>query len=103
MAFENLICPNCSSQLDEEEIKSGNLQCIECKHSFLVHNGICGHCNTVMKACICANNTRSELRVGPGLELHLWWNSPPCTTTWSNGASFKSQKQRRLRVRNNVV
>ena len=31
MAFENLICPNCSSQLDEEEIKSGNLQCIECK------------------------------------------------------------------------
>ena len=31
MAFENLICPNCSSQLDEEEIKSGNLQCVECK------------------------------------------------------------------------
>ena len=31
MAFENLICPNCSGQLDENEIKSGNLQCEDCK------------------------------------------------------------------------
>ena len=31
MAFEGLICPNCSGQLIEEDIKSGILQCPHCK------------------------------------------------------------------------
>ena len=27
MAFEGLICPNCSSELDEKQIRSGDLKC----------------------------------------------------------------------------
>ena len=31
MAFEGLICPACSSTLEEKEIKLGNLVCANCK------------------------------------------------------------------------
>ena len=31
MAFEGLICPACSSSLDEDEIVKGNLVCSKCK------------------------------------------------------------------------
>ena len=31
MAFEGLICPNCSGELNEEQIKKGNLKCPHCK------------------------------------------------------------------------
>ena len=31
MKFEGLICPNCSSQLNEEDIRSHQLQCPHCK------------------------------------------------------------------------
>ena len=31
MAFEGLICPNCSGELDEEQIKGGDLKCPHCK------------------------------------------------------------------------
>jgi len=31
MKFEGLICPNCSGQLDEEDIKLSQLQCPHCK------------------------------------------------------------------------
>ena len=30
MTFEGLICPNCSGQLDEEELKNGNFICPQC-------------------------------------------------------------------------
>ena len=30
MTFEGLICPNCSGQLDDEELKSGNFICPHC-------------------------------------------------------------------------
>ena len=30
MAFEGLICPNCSGELDEKQIKKGNLKCPHC-------------------------------------------------------------------------
>ena len=31
MAFEGLICPNCSGELNEEQIKRGELKCPHCK------------------------------------------------------------------------
>ena len=31
MAFEGLICPACSSSLDEQEMLAGNLVCSYCK------------------------------------------------------------------------
>ena len=31
MKFEGLICPNCSSQLNEDDIRSHQLQCPHCK------------------------------------------------------------------------
>ena len=31
MKFEGLICPNCSGQLNEEDIRSNQLQCPHCK------------------------------------------------------------------------
>ena len=31
MAFEGLICPNCSGELDDKAIKSGDLKCPHCK------------------------------------------------------------------------
>ena len=31
MAFEGLICPNCSSELDEKQIRSGDLKCPHCR------------------------------------------------------------------------
>ena len=30
MTFEGLICPNCSGQLEEQEIKNNNLLCPHC-------------------------------------------------------------------------
>ena len=31
MVFEGLICPNCSSELDEKQISNDNLKCPHCK------------------------------------------------------------------------
>ena len=31
MAFEGLICPNCSGELEEKNIKEGDLKCPHCK------------------------------------------------------------------------
>ena len=31
MAFEGLICPNCSSELDEKQIRGGDLKCPHCR------------------------------------------------------------------------
>ena len=31
MAFEGLICPNCSSELNEDTLKRGDLKCPHCK------------------------------------------------------------------------